>query len=464
MAGDWRSTVLVDLEPTPDEHEQLQAQARALEDELRAFLDEQGWTGEPRVEGSLAKGTYLAGDADMDCFVAFPPDVDRGELEARARQMGQVLEDAVVAYAEHPYAEGTWEGHDAEIVPCYDLEDASQLQSAVDRTRFHTTYVNEHLDDGDRREVRLLKAFLQGAEIYGAEESVLGFSGYLAELLVLALGDVEDVLAWAREGFDHPIEPGPPAEERFEDPLVVVDPVDPTRNAAAAVVEPSLVRLREAAGAFPADPGPRFFGTPPTPELAPGQARERCRARDTRPLVVEIPTPDAELVDPVFAQLRRALTLAVEEIERKQVPVAASAVTVDTDDEGRPERGWLLVEAEAEPLTQPLLHEGPPVHVEEHADSFRERWEEDPRAAGPVFAEDGRLFVHAERQAVSLTAIAEPHLRGAKAGKVVDQAIDEGTITAREGTQRLDEVPCPALGRLLDRRRPWERPPSSSEA
>jgi tRNA nucleotidyltransferase (CCA-adding enzyme) len=450
--------VLEQIEPTPGEHESVQADARALEAEIEAFLEDRGWTGDPRVEGSLAKGTYLTGDADMDCFVAFPTDVDREELEHRAREMADVLDDAVLAYAEHPYAEGTWRDHETEIVPCYDLEDASQLKSAVDRTRFHTTYVNERLDDDGRREVRLLKAFLRGAGIYGAEESVLGFSGYLAELLVLALGDLEDVLAWAREGCCHPLEPGPEAEERFDgDALVAVDPVDPTRNAAAAVARGSLVRLREAAGAFQADPGPRFFGDPPAPQLSAQQARQRCQARRTRPLVAKIPTPEEALVDPVFAQLRRALTLAVEEIERKQVPVAASTIHVETDDEDRPETGWLLVEAEERPLEEPLLHEGPPAHVEEHAESFRERWRDHPRAAGEVFEEDGRLFVHIERQAVSLMTIVEPHLRGAKAGKVVDRAIEENRILALEGPEAIGRAPPAALGQLLDRRRPWER-------
>ncbi|PSG97094.1 CCA tRNA nucleotidyltransferase [Thermoplasmatales archaeon SW_10_69_26] len=458
MGEDWRARVLYEIEPTPAEDQAVQEDARALENAVEAFLEEKGWTGEARVEGSLAKGTYLAGDADMDCFVAFPPDVDRAELERRARAMGGILPDAVVAYAEHPYAEGTWRGQDTEIVPCYDLDDASQLKSAVDRTRFHTNYVNERLDDGTRRETRLSKAFLRGVEVYGAEESVLGFSGYLAELLVLGLGGFEDVLAWAREGFPHPLEPGPEAQRRFEeDPLVVVDPVDPTRNAAAAVARSSLVRLREAAAAFWADPGPRFFGDPPQPRLEPEEAHDRCQARGTRPLAVEIPTPDEELADPVHAQLRRALTLAVEEIERKQVPVAASALHVETDDEGRPETGWLLVEAEEQPLQEPLLHEGPPVHVGDHADSFRESWEDEPRAAGPVFEEDGHLFVRIEREAVSLMTIVEPHLRGAKAGKVVDRAIEDDAVLALEGPQAVARAPEEPLGRLLDRRPPWER-------
>ncbi len=457
VGADWRARALEAIEPTPEENEHVQAQARELEDAVAAFLEEQGWEGQPRVEGSLAKQTYLAGQADMDCFVAFARTVDRAELEKRARSMGQLLDDAVVAYAEHPYVQGTWQDHDAEIVPCYDVDDASQLQSAVDRTRLHTTYVNEHLDEAGCQEVRLLKAFLRGAEIYGAEESVLGFSGYLAELLVLAFGDLEGVLAWALAGFEHPVEPGDPGQAHFEDALIVVDPVDPTRNAAAAVAPSSLIRLREAAGAFTRAPSAGFLEDPPPARLEGEQASRRCRARATRPLAIRIATPEAELEDPVHAQLRRALTLTVEEIERKQVPIAASAVHVQTDEHGRPSVGWLLIEAEENSLQQPLLHEGPPVHVDEHADSFRQAWEDNDRAAGPIFEDEGRLFVRVERQAVSLHGIAEPHLREAKAGKVVDEAIREGSIQTIEGTEAIGQVPADALGRLLDRRRPWER-------
>jgi tRNA nucleotidyltransferase (CCA-adding enzyme) len=380
--------------------------------------------------------------------------VPREELDDRARKLAAILDDSVVAYAEHPYAEGTWQGHRAEIVPCYDLDDASKLQSAVDRTRFHTEYVDQHFDEAQRDEVRLLKAFLTASGVYGAKESVLGFSGYLCELLVLAHGTFEDVLAWAVQGFEHPVEPGPAGEEAFDEPLVAIDPVDPTRNAAAAVAPQALVRAREAAAAFRSSPAVSFFEAPDPARLSPTAAGALCEARGARVLAIGVDTPNTELADPVYAQLRRTVTLAAEQLEREQVPVAATAIHVDDEP---PESAWALVEAPEAPLDEPLLHEGPPVPVDGHAESFRESWEANPDAVGDVFEDEGRLYVYRERDATTLTGIVEPHLRDANAGKVVDEALAEQAARVLEGSQALDGAPGPALAALLDRRRPWER-------
>lgn len=456
MTPSWRQQVLAEIKPTPDEDATVQADAEALRTAVADKLDAEGWEGTPRVEGSLAKGTYLHGQADYDVFVAFPPEVDREELTRRVHELKPLLDDPVVAYAEHPYAQGSFRGHDAEIVPCYDLEDPSQLRSAVDRTPFHTEYVDAHLDAAARDEVRLLKAFLEAAGCYGAEESIQGVSGYLAELMVLAHGSFEGVLSWAVDGFEHPVTlDGGPAEPFEADALVVVDPVDPTRNAAAAVSRPVLVRLREAAGAFRLDPSPRFFHPVPDATLDPEAALATCRARASRVLAIRVPAPEAELDDPVHAQIRRAMTLAAEQLEREQVPVLAT--TTRLDDEERPWIGWILLEADAPALEAPYLHTGPPAHADDHAESFRARWEGDPDAVGDVFEEAGRLYVRVARDADTLTDIVETHLAEAKAGKVVDDALDDGSIAFLEGKEAIAEIPRAVLGALLDRRRPWER-------
>lgn len=455
MTEDWRQQALSRITPSPEQAREVEDAAQALVEALEARVDEEGWEATPRLEGSLAKGTYLAGDADLDVFVAFDPDVDRETLVDRVHELADLLDQPAIAYAEHPYAQGTVRGHDAEIVPCYDLDDPRELRSAVDRTPFHTAYIKDALAEGDRDEVRLLKAFLTAAGCYGAKEATRGISGYLAELLVLALGPFEDVLGWAVDGCEHPIVLEEVPKDSFEDPLVVVDPVDPTRNAAAAVARPTLERFREAAGAFRAEPSPRFFTEPAPARMALEAAQRRCEQRRSRVLAVEVPAGAPDVEDPVHAQLRRAVTLAAEELVREQVPVLATATHLADDGDGR--RGWILLEAAEPSLDAPIRHRGPPAHLDEHGDAFRERWSTNPQAAGPVFEEEGRLFVDVHREDDTLAAIAIDHLEEARAGKVVDAALDEDTAQIREAEAALVETPPEALAALLDRRRPWER-------
>lgn len=457
MSPAWRDHALERLRPTQQHDDRITRAAASLSAAVEAHLEDQGWEGRPRVEGSVAKGTYLRGHGDTDVFVAFPPELDRKTLVDRTQELAELLDDPVIAYAEHPYAQGTWEGFPAEIVPCYDLDDPTQLRSAVDRTPFHTDYVIDRLTDDHRDEVRLLKAFLVACGCYGAQESVLGFSGYLCELLILAFEDLENTLAWAVRGFPSPIVVEAEATESFEDALVVVDPVDPSRNVAAAVTRRTLERFREAAAAFRAAPDASFFEAPEPARLNRGRAEDACQSRGTRVLAWSLPVDPGELEDPLFAQARRATRFAVDALERDQVPVAGAAVLLEAGEDGTPVRAWGMVEAEDGALDQPLIHQGPPANAEDHAERFRQRWTDAPDAASPVVEQEGRLMVHHQREATTLAEIARPLLEKANAGKAIDQGLEKGTLDLMEGPEALDAMPEEARGRLLDRRRPWDR-------
>jgi len=80
-----------------------------------------------------------------------------------------------------------------DIVPCYDAK-SGEWQSATDRTPYHTNYIRARLDKQLRGDVRLLKKFMQGIGVYGAEIKVGGFSGYLCELLIMKYGSFEATL------------------------------------------------------------------------------------------------------------------------------------------------------------------------------------------------------------------------------------------------------------------------------
>ena len=96
-------------------------------------------------------------------------------------------------FAEHPYLEIFIDGYRVDIVPCYDAK-PGEWQSATDRTPYHTDYIKAHLAKELRGEVRLLKKFMQGIDVYGAEIKVGGFSGYLCELLIMKYGSFTETM------------------------------------------------------------------------------------------------------------------------------------------------------------------------------------------------------------------------------------------------------------------------------
>lgn len=232
--------------PEPAERDRLRTVAVELADRTREAIADLPVDADVVQVGSTARDTWVSGDRDIDLFVRFDAALDREQLEEYGLAVGHaVLPDGHEEYAEHPYVKGTYEGFDVDLVPCHDVETAGDLISAVDRTPFHDAYLSARLDEGLADDVVLAKAFLKGIGAYGSDLRTEGFSGYLTELLVLELGGFVPLVESARS-WHPPVEFDPEghAERTFDDPLVVVDPTDPTRNVAAVLSAENLARFQ----------------------------------------------------------------------------------------------------------------------------------------------------------------------------------------------------------------------------
>ncbi len=258
--------------------------------------------------GSYAKGTMLSDKWEIDVFILFRGVSDEWITRHAERLLLECLSPrypVVLKYSQHPYVTVSLMGLEADVVPAILVDRPRRRGLGVERTPFHTRYVASRLSDCQRDDVRLLKSFLKGIGVYGAEQRVRGFSGYLAELLVIAYGSfrrvLEEASRWRPPVYVDPEGSGDLGRLRRrypESPLIVVDPVDPERNAAAAVSMRSLAVFVEAARLYLESPSRSFFHAFP---LTPGPGvdyaviRVECRA----PYHVEPP-------ENVWGKLRRA--------------------------------------------------------------------------------------------------------------------------------------------------------------
>jgi tRNA nucleotidyltransferase (CCA-adding enzyme) len=326
--------------------------------------------------GSTARDTWLAGDRDIDLFVRFPPDMSREDLERYGLEVGHaVLPEGRDEYAEHPYVHGEYDGFDVDLVPCYDVADATAVQSAVDRTPFHTRYLADRIDDDLAGEVRATKAFLTGVGVYGSDLRTRGFSGYLTELLVVEYGGVRAFVEAAADW--HPpvvLDPADHAARSFEEPLVVVDPTDPERNVAAVCAPGSVARLQHYARDLLADPRESLFVPDEPDPLSPAAVREHVAARGTTPVAVRFDAPDV-VDDQLYPQLEKSRAGLVDELDRRGFDVLRSTAFAD---------GTAVLFAELEVARRPAVerHEGPPVHVRDHAEGFYETYDADDPDGG----------------------------------------------------------------------------------
>ncbi|MGD0728850.1 MAG: CCA tRNA nucleotidyltransferase [Candidatus Micrarchaeaceae archaeon] len=213
------------------------------------------------LAGSVARGTQIRGNSDIDIFLLFPRSMKEEIIEKKGLEIGKSIvnkkkgESYIVKYAEHPYTRLLLNDLriNVDIVPAFKIKDSKERGTAVDRTQLHNEFVNQNLSEKQRDEVRVLKAFLKAHNIYGAEAKTEGFSGYLCELLIYHNGSFSKlvtnianlelplVINTASMQFDKSTLSS--IIKKFNHKLIVIDPTDSNRNVAANVSEESLLRF-----------------------------------------------------------------------------------------------------------------------------------------------------------------------------------------------------------------------------
>jgi tRNA nucleotidyltransferase (CCA-adding enzyme) len=276
--------------------------------------------------GSFAKGTWLRGDADIDIFFKVKPSVAIEEFEKMGRDIGQKAlkkYNPKLRYSDHPYVEAFVRNVRVNIVPCYDVEQG-KWQSAADRSPFHTEYVSKNIDDEKRDQVRLLKKFFKSAEIYGAEISTGGFSGYVSEVLVLKYGSLENVLRAAADMKERQViaisdSYDPDVVKTFLSPVIIIDPVDSRRNLGTAISPESVGKFMLAARAFLDKPSLQFF-----------KAQKNPAANRLYPnvLIIEV-THKERSPDIIWGQLKRSLNAIAKQLEIAGFSVLRSSCVTD---------------------------------------------------------------------------------------------------------------------------------------
>ncbi|WP_254839619.1 CCA tRNA nucleotidyltransferase [Natronomonas marina] len=420
--------------PDEAEREALESVVEELSARAEAAIADLPVEADTRLVGSTARGTWLSGDRDVDLFVRFPPSLSREQLETHGLAVGhEVLPDGHEEFAEHPYVKGELDGFEVDCVPCYAVESAADIRSAVDRTPFHTDYLEGRIEPlAD--DVRVAKAFLGGIGVYGSDLETRGFSGFLTELLVLEYGGfrpfVEAAADWqppvrlTPEPHDEGGETASPNAgdgddgSAFDDPLVVVDPTDPGRNVAAVCSARNVARLVHYARELLDEPRVELFESREPDPLSAAAVRERVEARGTTPVAVRFEAPDV-VDDQLYPQLEKSLGGVEGALERAGFAPLRSARFADGT-------AVLLVECAVAELPAVARHRGPPVGVREHAEGFYDAYADDETVTGPFVDEEGRYVVERPREARTPADLLEAKLFDVSLGVHVESALESG--------------------------------------
>lgn len=433
-------SILNRVMPTAAEKAHIIQVAEEIKGRVREEISRRNLDVEVRLMGSVAKGTYLC-DPDLDIFMLFSPDVPRSVLEKEGLEIGIKVLQGEKMYADHPYIRGVYNGLEVDLVPCYAICDTSCLQSAVDRTPFHTAFILENMDECTRDEARLMKAFMKGVGTYGAEPQTRGFSGYLIEIMVLYYGDFISTLRAASEWSEGTVIGEGVPDTAMVGPLIFFDPVDSRRNVASAVHMDTFATFIVAARAYLKNPRSEFFFPNSRGEIPLEGVKSILKQRGTKVLTASLERPkiNSENLEAQMWKTEEGLGKALGHLGFKVLrSVHASA-----------EELQFAFELEDDILPPVKLHVGPPVWVE-NAENFLKKWA--GKGASGVFIQDGRWNVLVPREKRDAALLLKEESQRLSRGQNID--INSLRLTNHSGS--LIDSNSTLLSSLLDTRFNWE--------
>ena len=389
-----KKEIIAEIKPTKRDHEDIAVFILKLKKGLTNALSKGGVDADVEVHGSVARDTWLIGQRDIDTFIILRSGSARRDLlKANGVVKDYLGEGWVEAYVEHPYVKKEVEGFEVEFIPCFKAEEGRGFISSTDRTPLHTDYLLPRLTDPLRDDIRVLKAFMIGVGVYGAEIKIGGFSGYLCELMTVDFGSFEGVMEGVKGWGDLPViqlkKIGNPL--KFKEPLVVVDPVDPNRNVASAVTETALWTFVAAARAFSAKPSKKFFT--PEPKMASSGPLKNLKERGVDVLFVIIPDADPPVPDTLWGQLYRTEKALGRALSERGLRVFRSGTWSD-----EVERHIFTYELESIALPPVVKKIGPPVRLIKDSEDFLNNYIGSPDLVSGPGIEGGKWWVEVGRK------------------------------------------------------------------
>ncbi len=371
-------SVLKQIKPDKYEKEKVTKLAGKIIAVLNHLAEKNDIPAEATLVGSVAKGTWLSGKADVDIFLKFPLETSMRELKEKGLYLGYECIKKIGGYGEerfasHPYVTGKLEGYEIDFVPCYSIKSSKQLKSAVDRTILHNIYIQQNLKKDQIDEVLLLKKFMDSVECYGSEFKVGGFAGYLCELLILKYDDFEGVLNAAAQEW----KPGLIIDlenlktgEKFSEPLVCVDPVDENRNVAAALTLKKMAEFVIASRNFSNKPQEDYFSTRNI-YTNPESILKQFKQRKTKTILITFKAPDIP-PDALYAQLEKTKIALTKKLVDEGFMVEKSSYWTNEND-----LAIFILEFVLWSLPAYQKHWGPKIWNQVHQNKFLEKYGED---------------------------------------------------------------------------------------
>ncbi len=372
------------IKPSQEDESRINEIVKSLMKKLNSRLK----GAEVKMGGSFAKGTTIRKRTyDVDLFAVFNDDKDISE------RLGKVLRQLKIKCNRLPGSRDYFsvpmnsEGvrFKIEIVPVFRIKKAQEAKNVTDVSMLHVDYVKRKIRKNPKLadDIRMAKALCYAMDCYGAESHIKGFSGYCLEILTSHYGGFEKLLKaaskWKEKTVIDPEKYYKNASEIMHEineakllsPLILIDPVQRNRNAAAALDNEKYNVFIESAKRFLKKPSGKFF-----------ERREfdiegfKREAKRKKLPLFKVEAESRRVKEDISgAKLLKLHNVMVGMFEKEGYSIKSKWVFC----ENRSSSYFILGRPKE------ILQKGPPVARKKHSEEFKKRWKK-------VFVKNGNLY------------------------------------------------------------------------
>ncbi len=347
--------------------------------------------------GSGAKGTWLK-TFDADIFVLF----DYKEFRDKSDKLSDFLEkilrkkfkNVTRLHGSRDYFQIRQNNFTFEIIPILKIQKSEQSKNITDVSPLHSRWVLRHkklIND-----MKLTKQFCQAQNIYGAESYIRGFSGYICEILTVYYGSFLNLTRNAAKWHDKvviDVEKYYRGKDVFKlintsklvSPLIIIDPVQKDRNAAAALSTEKFDNFRKASKEFLKNPSKDFFIKRDLKSIF-----SKSKSKSSK--IVEIYAyPMAGKIDVVGSKLLKIYEFLLQRLQENGFKII--------------KLGWEWNKKDSavfyflfgkKPLPKTMEVEGPPLAIKHHVDNFRKLHKRTYSKNNKIYAIERRKYAKPE--------------------------------------------------------------------
>lgn len=342
--------------------------------------------------GSGAKGTWLK-TFDADIFVLFDYKKNSSGSDKISDALEKILKkkfsNVVRLHGSRDYFQIKQSDFTFEIIPILKIQNSRQAKNITDVSPLHSKWVSKHKSILD--EMKLAKQFCRAQNVYGAESYIRGLSGYVCEILTAHYGSFINLMKGASKWKEKKIidvERHYRGKDVFkiintsklESPLIVIDPVQKERNAAAALSVEKFEAFRTSAGEFLNSPSKSFF------ENKDIEAIFLNHKSKNHKMVIVQACPQHGKIDVVGGRLLKIYEFLKKKAENYNFKI----IKADWEWDRRNNSVFYFL-FDAKPLERNFEVKGPPAKMIEHAEDFK-------KIHRSIFTRGSRIFATVERK------------------------------------------------------------------